>query len=635
MKKAILLFSLVLCQMLNAKIYYVTPSGGSDIYAGNISYPWATWQKAVNSALPGDTVYFREGTWYPTSTVFINPSDRKGRNGTSDNPICFFNFPGETPILDCIQFPESSVSTSGLDIYRATYLKFRGLTVKNVLQTTVGQWISGISYVSEGGTISFENMVSTGHGGTGMWISGYDTLYLINCDSYNHCDSYPTNGSFPGGRADGYNITSGGTVADTFKIAYIHGCRAWYCSDDGFDVSSTKQLDISNSWAWANGRLEGDATGFKVSYSNVLTPSKRKIRNCITAYNVNPTNEYGGGIVEVNLTDSHFGPIFEYFNNSSFHDWMGYVSVIGAFDCTTSETSVICRNNVVYAPTNTSGYQAGFKACNYNFPAYVTQDHNTWVQTGEYYNTEPNDSYEVSYDIFANLDTSQLRRSRHLDGTLPDITFMRLEGISDMIDTGIDVGLGYNGDGPDLGAWEYEYQPGTTNLYPTIELTFPSDYSVFSAGLTITIAANVADADGFVDKVEFFCGNEKLGESNAEPWSFAWDNLPIGSYYLFAVATDNQGAKATTAKVHIRIKPGEVVLYPNPNNGVFNFALGEPLQSNSDLIIASLEGKIVYRGTMFGEEILKQFDLSHIASGLYILVVYENDMIETKKFIKK
>jgi hypothetical protein len=77
------------------------------------------------------------------------------------------------------------------------------------------------------------------------------------------------------------------------------------------------------------------------------------------------------------------------------------------------------------------------------------------------------------------------------------------------------------------------------------------------------------------------------------------------------------------------------VLYPNPTSGVFKFALKEPLKSNSDIMIVSSEGRIVYKDTMSGEEILKQFDLSYIPSGLYILVLYDENVVETKKIIKR
>ncbi|HPM03456.1 MAG TPA: hypothetical protein PK816_14960, partial [Candidatus Cloacimonadota bacterium] len=45
----------------------MAPTGGSDTNPGTKDRPWATWQKAFNSAIAGDTVYFRGGVWYPAS----------------------------------------------------------------------------------------------------------------------------------------------------------------------------------------------------------------------------------------------------------------------------------------------------------------------------------------------------------------------------------------------------------------------------------------------------------------------------------------------------------------------------------------------------------------------------------------
>jgi hypothetical protein len=45
--------------------FYVA-TWGSDLNVGTYDKPWETWQKAFESAQPGDTVYFRGGVWYPT-----------------------------------------------------------------------------------------------------------------------------------------------------------------------------------------------------------------------------------------------------------------------------------------------------------------------------------------------------------------------------------------------------------------------------------------------------------------------------------------------------------------------------------------------------------------------------------------
>ena len=438
------------------KTYYVAPTGGSDANPGTITQPWATWQMAFNTARAGDTVFFRGGVWYPASGVNYLPERGKGYNGTYDNLIFYTNYPGEMPILDCSNFPSSTSSTSGFNAEDVTYVKFKGLTIRNVRQTTNAQYIVGAGWTNSG-VIYLENVTSTGHGGAGIRINTYDTLYLTNCDSYNNIDPTTTS-TIPGGRADGYTIGSGGADTDTFKIAYITGCRAWMNSDDGFDIGSTKQTQISNCWSWNNGRLQGDGCGFKVSYSNVLDASKRVIRNCITAYNYQKDGKFSGGIIEVNLYDEYFGPIYSYYNNSSYNDYVGIGGGDALMDCRTEPAKLIVRNNLVYAQRNPDGYPAIFKACDYTNgnPSYVTEDHNTFKLSGIYGNTQPNPSFSLSDNDFISLDTTQLRRQRKTDGSLPDITFLKLKEGSDLIDAGVNLGLPYSGTAPDIGYAEYD-----------------------------------------------------------------------------------------------------------------------------------------------------------------------------------
>ena len=101
----------------SAKNLYVATTGSDSVtYANNsISTPWASWSKAFSSALAGDTVYFRGGTYTISSTI-------NGRNGTSSSPITFSNYPGEQVIVNLTadvifmgsQYHEMSVIAVGL-----------------------------------------------------------------------------------------------------------------------------------------------------------------------------------------------------------------------------------------------------------------------------------------------------------------------------------------------------------------------------------------------------------------------------------------------------------------------------------------------------------------------------------------
>ncbi|MFN2455015.1 MAG: PKD domain-containing protein [Pyrinomonadaceae bacterium] len=101
------------------------------------------------------------------------------------------------------------------------------------------------------------------------------------------------------------------------------------------------------------------------------------------------------------------------------------------------------------------------------------------------------------------------------------------------------------------------------NTPPTVSITSPTEGATFSAPANITITANASDSDGTVSKVEFFQNNIKIGEDLTAPYSFAWSNVPSGTYTLTAVARDNDGAATTSASVYIVVNDPPVCLEDN------------------------------------------------------------------------
>jgi hypothetical protein len=55
---------------------------------------------------------------------------------------------------------------------------------------------------------------------------------------------------------------------------------------------------------------------------------------------------------------------------------------------------------------------------------------------------------------FTSTDDAAAYGPRKSNGELPDIEYMHLADGSDLIDAGVDVGLAYSGDLPDLGCFE-------------------------------------------------------------------------------------------------------------------------------------------------------------------------------------
>ena len=105
-----------------------------------------------------------------------------------------------------------------------------------------------------------------------------------------------------------------------------------------------------------------------------------------------------------------------------------------------------------------------------------------------------------------------------------------------------------------------------SNAPPTVSLTGPANKSVSTAPGTFALAANAADSDGSIAKVEFYNGAALLGTATAAPYTYTWSNVPAGTYSLTAKATDNLGATATSAAVSVTSNAAPKVSLTAPAN---------------------------------------------------------------------
>ena len=112
-------------------------------------------------------------------------------------------------------------------------------------------------------------------------------------------------------------------------------------------------------------------------------------------------------------------------------------------------------------------------------------------------------------------------------------------------------------------------KPGTENLKPTVSMTFPyADNTYANVSLaTVTLEANADDTDGSITSVEFNSGGKVIGTSTTYPYSFAWQNLPAGTYTVSATATDDKGARTTSKSVTFVINTGPPLLLRELDTG--------------------------------------------------------------------
>jgi glucose/arabinose dehydrogenase len=131
---------------------------------------------------------------------------------------------------------------------------------------------------------------------------------------------------------------------------------------------------------------------------------------------------------------------------------------------------------------------------------------------------------------------------------------------------------------------------GAGNTLPSVTITNPADGAVFGNTTSVSVGASATDSDGSVTNVKIFNGAALLRNISAPPFTFSGTALAgsfaLGTNTVTAVATDNLGATATSAPVHVviarylpAITNGEIGLFLVPvatNLGAPLYAFSPP-----------------------------------------------------------
>jgi parallel beta-helix repeat protein len=456
------------CLLIVPENTYFVATNGNDEWQGNFTHPWATFQKAVNIMQPGDITYFRGGVYDQTNTITI--AYHVGKSGTEAKPIRYFNYPGETPIFDGTNRESSSNTFYCLKIQDKRYIYFKGLHFTNFLQLEEGPEVHCI-YDQSSNDITYENMVVHNIGGVAFHTHDSYGISYINCDAYDCSDpltpTTPSGAGGPGNNGAGFRFTSFKIFNSSYAPISYYGCRAWNASDDGFHGQYAGLVIFDHSWSMANGYLpRGGGSGFKVGwFDHDIEPLTRIVKHCISA------NNKVRGFHENNADSGR--PNMHIYNNFAYNNTDGFVSWDYALY---PENQNIYRNNIGYANTRIDGYAS---------LGYV-HDHNSWDLPFSNYHPYKNPPI-VSDDDFISLDWTQLFLPRKPDGSLPDITFGKLAPGSIFIDQGVDVGIPYQGNAPDIGWHESPYTaPTATHIDRCVVLSKPNSAYKLTTDVTST-----------------------------------------------------------------------------------------------------------------------------------------------------
>ena len=106
------------------------------------------------------------------------------------------------------------------------------------------------------------------------------------------------------------------------------------------------------------------------------------------------------------------------------------------------------------------------------------------------------------------------------------------------------------------------------NVPPTVSLSAPANGAVFAYSVSsISLAANAADTDGNVVRVDFYADGGLIGSDATAPYAMTWVGPPVGAHSLTAVAVDNGSASAVSLPVNIAINAAPTVTLTAPLPG--------------------------------------------------------------------
>ena len=456
-----------------ANYWVAPPPAGNDANPGTQLLPWATPQHAADTAVAGDVVTFKDGTYNQAVDVDIDTN-----SGTPGNPI---TFQAENSRLAI--WKKTANNNRLVDINNVGYITFDGLVFDG--DQTAGGWTQtyivrldnvdniiisdcvaqdaqawGIYFRANGCTNCTveDSVVNPGHyfdGGTydgiAFYDSGNDTILIDNCTIYevDHC---------------GINIQGGDNI--TIKNCDIYDTHS-HCivfNDNESQGWSINNLIIHNNTLHDDG-VWGGVHG---SPQTVFGDDS----NVETVY-IYRNDVYGGAGDGIQIESPVTGPIYIW--NNTVYDYGGS----GADDAgiylwspDANTPTVEVKNNIIYNTKN--GYRTfhvhGAIGTN------LSADYNLYY--ADFAAGEEIRRGGVTYNTYADYQTAGYEPNTVIDDdpdlNNPGAADFTLQAGSPAIDAGVDVGLPYQGTDPDIGAHEYETIPPSVTVHAATALAVSS-----------------------------------------------------------------------------------------------------------------------------------------------------------------
>lgn len=371
-----------------AASWYISPTG-DDTSAGTYEAPFKSLMKAQDAASEGDTVYILGGT-YKDFEIANESSVYHYVNEFTKSGITYAGYSTEdVPVFDFSSIPTDKRVSAFRVTSGASNVTFYNMKVTGV---KVGTQKQSECFRIEGKNINFNRVTCYDAEAIGFYYTGHSTGLCVNCDAYN---LYAT-GESSIGNMDGFGAHGDG-------VTFI-GCRAWRCSDDGYDAISSKASDtFIRCWAY-DMTLGGDSNGFKIGDGTPPDPMPtHTVKYCLAA-ECDSSGFYANHMP---------GKAADWLFNTAFNNKRADFNMLERTSLT-DDTDIPGTRQYLLGNISYSNHIL-------NIAPESTVIDCSW-----------NGDYTVTEDDFISLDASEMTKPRGKNGELPEISFMHLAKDSDL-----------------------------------------------------------------------------------------------------------------------------------------------------------------------------------------------------------
>ena len=168
---------------------------------------------------------------------------------------------------------------------------------------------------------------------------------------------------------------------------------------------------------------------------------------------------------------------------------------------------------------------------------------------------------------------------------------------------------------------------------PIVTITSPDKNRIYRGPTSVVLSADATDGDpdGTISKVEFYNRSTLLYTDNTSPYTYTWENVPVGEYAITAKATDNTGHVTASDVVNFSMRknmaPAVRITTP-ANNEIFEepatISIGVAAKDTDDYIAEAYfysDTTLIHFTYVENDELDYSYDWSNVPVGDYTLTV--------------